>query len=290
MLKNLTTECFRGLVRQNELIEVGLTHHFDSIDVDMTDMHDRAAAMGKKFACQFLKSASIPVACFDLPFDIAAEPSQFDIQAKKIETIVDLAKEIRATRCRLEIAATGYQVYHENFELLRQRIASLADTFAVAGVSIGLMLQRDPSHRSYEYQFVQKADEILTLIKLVSKKNVGLALDTCSWTLAGGTLGSLQKITKPQWIDVQLCDPAPEASLATAAATARCLPGSNEDSICVDLVKHLAELGYEGPIAATAHPSQVGQSKPGAIGARLAEALNEILSKAGAAPAEVAAS
>ena len=290
MLKNLTTECFRGLVRQNELIEVGLTHHFDSIDVDMADMHDRAAAMGKKFACQFLKSASIPVACFDLPFDVAAEPSQFDAQTTKIEAIVDLAKEIQASRCRLEIAATGHKVYHENFELLRQRIAQLADTFAAVGVSIGLMLQRDPAQRTYEYQFLQKADEIVTLIKLVGKKNVGLALDTCSWTLAGGTLQSLCKIAKAQWIDVQLCDPAPDASSTTPAATARCLPGTNEDSICVDLVKHLAELGYEGPLAATAHPSQVGHSKPGAIGSRLAEVLNDILSKANAAPAEVTAS
>ncbi len=290
VLKNLTTECFRGLVRQNELIEVGLTQHFDSIDVDMADMHDRAAAMGKKFACQFIKSAGIPAACFDLPFDIAAEPSQYEAQSKKIETIVELAKEIRAARCRLEIAATGHKVYHENFELLRQRIASLADTFAAAGVSIGLMLQRDPAQRSHEYQFLQKADELLTLIKLVGKKNVGLALDSCSWMLAGGTLGSLCKIAKPVWIDVQLCDPVPQTSWTTAAATARCLPGTNEGSICVDLVKYLAEIGYEGPIAATAHPSQVGQSKPAAIGARLAESLNEILTKAGAAPAEVAAS
>ncbi len=290
MLKNLTMECFRGSVRQNELIEVGLTHHFESIDIDMADMHDRSAAMGKKFACQFLKSAAIPVACFDLPIDIGAETASFDAEAKRIETIVDLAKEVRATRCRLEVGSTGVKVYHENFELIRQRIANLADAFAAAGVLIGLMLQRDPSQKRFEYQFVQKADELLTLIKLVGKKNVGLALDTCSWLLAGGTLESLRKVSKPQWIDVQLCDPAPQAEWQTASTTSRCLPGTNDDSICVDLVKLLVTLGYEGPIAATAHPNNVGQSKPSAIGSRLAGALNDILDKAGATPAEVVAS
>lgn len=290
MLKNLTTECFRGLVRQNELIEVGLTHHFDAIDVDMSDMHDRAAAMGKKFACQFIKSAGIPVACFDLPLDIAAEPSQFETQAKKMEAIVDLAKEVRATRCRLEVPATGHKVYHEQFELVRQRIADLADTFAAAGVSIGLMLQRDPSQRQYEYQFAQKGEELLTLIKLIGKKNVGLALDTCSWMLGGGTTDGLHKLAKAQWIDVQLCDPAPQSSWSTATAAGRCLPGTNDDSIAADVVKRLVEIGYEGPIAATAHSSQVGATKPGEIGARLADALNEILNKAGATHAEAAAS
>lgn len=288
MIKNLTIECFRGTVRQNELIEVGLTHHFEAIDVDMADMHDRAAAMGKKFACQFIKSATIPVACFDLPIDIGAEPTNFEADLKRTMTIVDLAKEVRATRCRLEVGSTGTKVYHENFELVRQRIAEVADLFAPAGVAIGLMLQRDPAQRRYEFQFVQKADELLTLIKLVGKKNVGLALDSCSWMLTGGTLDALRKLNKAQWIDVQLCDPSPQAQWQTANANARCLPGSNESLICIDLVKHLVSIGYDGPIAATAHPSNVGQSKPSAIGARLAAVLNEILDKAGATPAAVA--
>ncbi len=290
MLKNLTMECFRGAVRQNELIEVGLTHHFETMDVDMADMHDRAAAMGKKFACQFIKSATIPVACFDLPIDIGAEAAGFDAGAKRIETIVDLAKEISATRCRLEVGSTGTKVFHENFEMIRQRIANVADAFAAAGVSVGLMLQRDPSQKRFDFQFIQKADELLTLIKLVGKKNVGLALDTCSWMLAGGTLESLLKVAKPQWIDVQLCDPAPQVDWHSATATARCLAGTHDDSICVDLVKHLVTLGYDGPIAATAHPNNIGQSKPSAIGSLLAGALNEILDKAGATPAEVVAS
>jgi sugar phosphate isomerase/epimerase len=288
MLKNLTDECFRGTTRQNELIEIALTNHFDTIDVDMGDMHDRAAAMGKKFACQFIKSATIRVGCFDLPIDVAAEQAEYDKESKRIEAIVDLAKEIRATRCRLEISSTGGKVFHENFELVRQRIAALADTFAAAGVSIGLSLQRDPSQRRYENMFVQKGDELLTLIKMVGKKNVGLALDTCSWRLGGGSLDSLRKLSATQWIDVQLCDPAPHAQWSNATATSRCLPG-NDDSFHVELIKHLAKLGYEGPIAATAHPSQLGGIKPAAMGARMAEALNGLLARAEALPAEVAA-
>jgi sugar phosphate isomerase/epimerase len=289
MQKNLTLECFRGVVRQNELIELGLTNQFDGIDVDMTDMLERATAMGKKFACQFIRSASIPVAAFDLPLEIGAEAARFEAELSKLDTILDLAKEIRATRCRLEIPATGCKVYHENFELLRQRIADLADRCAAAGVSVGLMLQRDPAQQRYDYQFVQKADEILTLIKLVGKKNVGLALDACSWRWAQGSIESLRKVPRGQWIDVQLCDPAAPSDGSTASATARCLPGTGDELFCLDLIKHLVEIGYDGPIAATAHPSQIGVAKPAAIAARLSEVLSDLLARAGAAPAEVAA-
>lgn len=288
MRKNLTIECFRGLARPNELIEIGLTHQFDSIDIDMVDMLARAAAMGKKFACQFIKSAGIPVACFDLPWDLGAEPSQFDAQLKDLDSIVDLAKEVRATRCRLEVGTTGSKVYHEQFELLRQRISELADSFAPAGVAIGLLLQRDPSIRHHEYQFIQKADELLTLIKLVGKKNVGLALDTFSWTLTGGTTAGLRKLAPSQWIDVQLCEPAPGATWATADATARSLPSPSDDSPMIEWIKYLGEIGYDGPIAVTAHPSQIGLTKPSAIGSRLAESLNDMLAKAEIAPAVVA--
>jgi sugar phosphate isomerase/epimerase len=289
VLKNLTIECFRGLVRQNELIEIGLTHHFDAIDVDINDMQERAAAMGMKFACQLIKSAGIPIACFELPLDVAAEPERYDAQRARLESIIDLAKEIRASRCRLEIPATGDRAYHETFELVRGRIAALAEPFAAAGISIGLMLQNDLSQRRGDYQFVQKADELLTLIKLVGQRNVGIALDTCSWTLAGGTIAMLHKVAAPQWVDVQLCDPAPEATLATADATVRCLPSAEDDAPSIELVRYLHELGYEGPIAATAHPSRIGQAKPAAIGARLAEVLNEILAKADSARTTVGA-
>lgn len=288
MLKNLTTECFRGAVRQNELIEVGLTNQFDSIDIDMSDMLDRAAAMGKKFACQFIKSAGIPVACFDLSWDIAAEATAYDAQLQKLETTLDLASEVGNKRCRLEIAATGSQVYHETFELVRQRIAQLAEPFAAKGIALGLMLQRDPSQRVREYQFMQKADELLTLIKLIGKKNVGLALDACSWRLAGGTLEGLRKFALGQWVDVQLCDPAPGARFADSDATARCLPDSSEDAFCVELVKHLLEIGYEGPVAVTAHPQQIGESKPALIARKLAAVLQEILGRTAPQPAEAA--
>jgi sugar phosphate isomerase/epimerase len=290
VLKNLTIECFRGSVRQNELIEVGLTNHFDSIDIDMSDMLDRAAAMGKKFACQFIKSAGIPVACFDLPWDLGAEAASYEQQLTKLDLILELAKEVGAKRCRLEVNATGSQVYHETFELIRQRIVQLAEPFTTAEISLGLTLQRDPSQRIREYQFMQKADELLTLMKMVGKKNVGLALDACAWKLTGGTLDGLRKVAKTQWIDVQLCEPAPGTRYAESDATARCLPDTVDDSYCVELVKFLAELGYEGPIAVTAHPQQVGQSKPAAIAHKLAEVLNEILGRSANASAAVTAS
>jgi hypothetical protein len=157
-------------------------------------------------------------------------------------------------------------------------------------MTLGLLLQRDPSQRVRAYQFMQKADELLTLIKLVGKKNVGLALDTCSWALAGGTLDSLRKLPKTQWVDVQLCDPAPGAQFAGSNATVRSLPDTSEDSFCVELVKWLHELQYDGPIAVTAHPQNVGQSKPAAIARRLAEVLQVILSRVANEPAAVSAS
>jgi sugar phosphate isomerase/epimerase len=276
------------MVRQNELIEAGLTHQFDSIDVDMSDMCDRAAAMGKKFACQFLKSAAIPVACFDVPLDIGAPADAYSDAASQIPTIVELASEIGAVRCRLEVGGSGFQVYHENFELVRQRIADLADAMEPAKIQFGLMLQRDPSQSRHDRQFIQKADELLTLIKVVGRPSVGLALDTCTWSLAGGSLAELKKLSPSQLVDVQLCDPAPGTDWQSAEASGRCLPSTADDSLAVQAVRWLAKAGYDGPLAVTAHPSQVAEAQSSAIGARLADTLNEILAKAGvvAAPAE----
>lgn len=273
MQKNLSKDCFSGLIPQNELIELGLTHQFDSIDLDMADMYDRAAMMGKKFACQFFKSANIKVGCFDLPLEIGGSPEEFAETLKKAATVAELAKEVGAQRCRLNIARDGEVTYHSNFERHKQQIAELADLFAQSQISIGLAISPVTGDES-AHQFVSKPDELLTLAKMVGKPNVGIVLDTGAWQQNGGTIESVRKLRKEQVVDVVLCSPGAEDR-------ARVLPVNDGAAFCVDVLKFLSESDYAGTISVSGDPSEFESAKAIDVAARLNQTYHDLCVKAG---------
>ena len=78
--------------RQNELIELALTHKYDGVEIDMNDLVGRHDTLGKEFACQFLQSARIDLGTFDLPIDFGATDADFAKQCERLETIIDLAQ------------------------------------------------------------------------------------------------------------------------------------------------------------------------------------------------------
>ncbi len=277
--KNLTRDCFTGAIRQNELIELALTHHFDSIDVDMADIFDRAEMMGKKFACQFFKSASIGVGSFQLPIEIEGDDESFAKTLEKSESIGQLAKELGSHRCRLRLRTAGNQAFHENFELHRKRIAQLADKLGEFDLSIGLMLTRGGQAQSGSFQFVKGVDELMTLVKMTAKQNVGLVLDGYMWQVCGSGLADLKKLKRPQIVDVQLADANSDGI--------RCLPNSEEGSFCVEIVRYLNDIGYDGTVAVNGSPADFDPNKPYDVAAKLSDVFDEILANAGVATESV---
>ncbi len=276
VLKNLITSCFKGSIRQNELVELALTHQFDAIDVDMADMHDRAAMMGKKFACQFFSRASIRVGTFSLPVVLGDADTTLETVVEKVKKIGELAKEIGCQRARLRIRSDGASAYHEHFETHRKQIAAIADVLGEFDVAIGLMLAPLKSaNPQASYQFVKRPDELLTLAKMVARSNVGVVIDGSTWQAAEGGRSTLAKLTVDQVVDVLLSD--------NSADQRPTLPAVDEDSFAVEVVKFLSTNGYEGTLAITGNPDDFEAATPNEVASRLNRLFDELFTKAGVA-------
>ena len=91
MYKILNSQGLGAAGRQNELIELALTHSFGGVEVDMEDLVGRHDALGKQFACQFLQSAGIDMGTFCLPINFGAEDAEYAKQIAKLDTVIDLA-------------------------------------------------------------------------------------------------------------------------------------------------------------------------------------------------------
>jgi sugar phosphate isomerase/epimerase len=279
MFKILNTRGLGVGGKQNELIELALTFGFQGVEVDMVDLVGRHDAMGKEFACQFLKAAKSPasegdansggkhltIGTFRLPFELSGTNEEFAASIEKTDTIIDLASELGAERCYVEIAPNcEHFSFQECFENHQQRLQELSEKFAASGIKIGLALQTSKSEPADgTFKFVQTAEELLTLVKAVGQDNVGVCVDTWEWALGGGTVDQLKeagfdKVTEVRYADVKA--DADRDNIKVSDRTA--LPADQADSLSAQVAAAVKEAGAELAISASTDMSTyTGESR-----------------------------
>ncbi len=251
MYKILNSQGLGVSGRQNELIELALTHKFNGVEVDMDDLVGRHDTLGKEFACQFLQSANIDVGTFELPIDLSVSDADFAGFEPKLNTIVDLAETLGAVRCYVMIRPTSdLFAFQENFEKHRSRLFELAEKFEKHNIRIGLALQAAKAQSAKgEYKFIQSAEELLTLVKTVGHKNVGLCLNSWEWIVGGGAMDQLAEIDPKLITEFRMADLSDEGNPAAIKISDRVMPGDGTDSVSQKMINYLLDAGYEGPFS-----------------------------------------
>jgi len=265
MFKILNTRGLGVGGKQNELIELALTFGFNGVEVDMVDLVGRHDAMGKEFACQFLKAAKSPaseddaasggkhltIGTFKLPIELSGTDEQYATSIAKNETIIDLATELGAERCYIEIAPNcEHFSFQECFEKHQARLQALAEQFAASGIKLGLALQTSKAEPADgTFKFVQTAEELLTLVKAVGQPNVGVCVDTWEWVLGGGTV---EQIAFDQVTEVRFADLSADANKAEIKPSDRtALPGDVADSVSFKVAQAAVASGLPVAISAS---------------------------------------
>ncbi len=265
MFKILNTRGLGVGGKQNELIELALTFGFNGVEVDMADLVGRHDAMGKEFACQFLKAAKSPasegdtasggkhltIGTFLLPIELSGTDEQYATSIAKNETIIDLASELGAERCYIEIAPNcEHFSFQECFEKHQTRLQALAEQFSASGIKLGLALQTSKAEPADgTFKFIQTAEELLTLVKSVGQPNVGVCVDTWEWALGGGTVEQLSfdQITEIRFADVKADAKKDEIKQCDRTA----LPGDVADSVSSKVAAAAVASGLPVAISAS---------------------------------------
>jgi sugar phosphate isomerase/epimerase len=251
MYKVLNSKGLGVAGRQNELIELALTHGFQGVEIDMTDLVGRHDALGKEFACQFLQSAKMDIGTFDLPINFGGTDAEFVASCEQLETIMDLAATLNAKRCRVKIEPNNETAsFQENFERHQERIEDIAGRFEEHGIRVGLYLQASTAvEADGNYKFIQTAEEILTLIKAIGHANVGLSLDTWEWVIGGGAMDQISELDLAVLSEVILSDIGADANPGSYTAADRVLPCTGGDTFSLKLCQFLKEKGYDGAMS-----------------------------------------
>jgi len=255
--------------KQNELIELALTHGFDGVEVDMADLVGRHDTLGKQFACQFLQSAKIDMGTFKLPVAIGGTDEQFNDSITKLDTILDLAQTLNAKCCYVEIGSENENyAFQECFDKHTTRLQTIAEKFASTSIKIGLSLSASSAKPADgNFKFIQTADEMLPLVKAVGQPNVGLCLDAWEWAVGGGTVDQLTAAGIATIVtEIKLADVCPKADMADIKRSHRTsLPASEADSFSLELCKATLASGADLPFSVSTDLSTYANSPRGKV-------------------------
>ncbi len=290
MFRNLSTLALGITGRQSELIELALTYGYRGVDVDMGEFSKRVDNTSVDHAARFLESAGLKVGSFDLPIDWSGDDASYTAEFERLKHVCEIASTIKAKRCVALIPPASDEIpYHENFERQRKRFHEIADVLGGHSISLAIGLQAATELRKgREYQFIYQVDDLLTLIKSISAKNVGLALDTWNWRVGGGSLEQLRDFGSERILVARLADAPEDVDMSALSATQRLVPGQGGLVDNEAMVKVLVEGGYSGPLTVFPHPSCfVGMTRD-AIVQQATEALEEIYQQVEASSGEPA--
>lgn len=264
--------------RQNEMIEMALTHKFDGIEVDMADLLGRNETMGRQFALQFLKSAKTAVGTFQLPIDVEADDAGYVKALAKLDTVCDLAKELGCHRCYLVIGAGSDRLaFHENFELHRKRLAEVAQRLADAGIRFGLALQSLAFQNNQHHKFIHTPDELLTLVRMVGHNNLGVLVDTWNWQSCGYTEEQIKSLDLKQVTESRLADIPDDVKPGSLTAEMMAMPGDSYQSLAITLVKRLCNELYTGAVSIQTHAAQFQNQNRDAVVSEITKRLDLLL-------------
>ena len=283
MYKDLNIEYLGISGRQNELIELTLSHGFNGFNLDVEQFAQQVERDGVDAARRLIDSARLRLSTFRLPVDVDTNEPDYQVQLESLKATAELAASVGCKICRAEAPPAGdVLAYHDHFELCRRRFSEVADVLAEFDVSLGLELLANNSHREGRgYSFIHTVDTLMMLLKTINMSNVGIVLDVWQWHVAGGTPDHLLALDPGDIVALELSDAETEAGDDTAAETTRRLPGETGNIDAVAYLRLLAERDFEGPVTSKAHPSQFEGLSRDAIAKKSGEAIDQVWQAAG---------
>ena len=291
MIKNFSAGSLGINGRQSELLELALTYAFDGFDIDMQDLYRRSGRTDVADATKYLTSAArayeqkgkpLDWGGFDLELDMDADEDTFTASVAALNPVADLAHDVGLSRAFITLpAATDRLPYNEYHEAQKARIAQINEVLAPREIRLGIAFQAGKElAEGKQFEFIRSVDGFKALVGDAGD-NAGYIVNTWDWMVGGGQLSDIAEIQIDKIVSVVLSSLPEDADAAAAASTDRVLPRAEDGLNHVELIRHLSENGYEGPVSPGASAVQYKGQTREAIVKEAQEAIDGIYTAAG---------
>lgn len=262
MFRNFSNSALSVSGRHSEIIELALTYGYDGMDLDLADFAKRVEVRGLDHSSRFLVSAKrrfkLRIGGGALPVRIFGSEAEYKLDLSRLQQQVDAAKAIEADRWWIFAQTVNDGMsFQENFERHRTRLTEIGEKLQPSGMKLAVAFQADKSKRPDDSSpFLSKTEELISLVKAIPSKNVGVLLDTWHWWVGGGNMDQIRELDGDRIVVVRLADVPADVDYSKIDFRARLLPGSEGVIDSVEILRILQEKGYDGPVTPYPHSSQ----------------------------------
>lgn len=274
----------RGL-NNEESIALAKEAGFQGVSFDIQEAKTLADAHGIDHVRSMFSDAGIRPANWSPP--VAWQNDEVrDAQLAELPPLAELGAELGATNITTGIMpANNDRPYDEQYAYLQERLRPFAEVLAQSGIRIGIEFISPKTLRDqFKYQFIYDMKGMLAFAKDVGTGNVGLLFDVWHHYCAHGTLEDMDVLTAE---DVQLVhtNDAPEGiPIDEQQDLVRTLPMETGVIPAPEMLRKLADIGYDGPVAAEPFSQRINDlaaTDPLAAAKETCEAQKKLFAAAG---------
>jgi sugar phosphate isomerase/epimerase len=179
-------------------------------------------------------------------------------------------------------AATDRLPYHEYFETQRDRLSQIAQALEPRGIKLGVGFKAGKELcEGKEFAFVRNVEGLVAMVSAVGSSNVGYMIDTWDWVVGDGAMDQISELPADSIVAVRLASVPEDVDTAKATSVDRVLPTMDGALDHVKLIKHLATVGFQGPVSPGASSKRYKGTTRESIVQKSQEAVDGIFKEAG---------
>jgi sugar phosphate isomerase/epimerase len=217
-----------------------------------------------------------------LPVEFRKDDAAFAAGMKQLRKLAPVAQAVGCTRCTTWLMPGHNELdYQANFKQHAERLRQAVAVLAGHGVRLGLEFVGPKTLRDrFKYPFVHNIDQVLELAEAIDpgfQAGAGLLFDSFHYYCSGATPADITGKLRDKVVYVHVNDARPGRTRDQQVDNERALPG---DTGVIDLhgfADALAEIGYDGPVAAEPFMNELAQQPASQVAARVAESIRKIL-------------
>jgi sugar phosphate isomerase/epimerase len=268
-----------------ESIDLAAKAGFDGVWFDIRRAHELATERGVDYVKDLFASKGVKPGGWGAPVrwqDDTNRDQDLELLKPLAELGVELGNPFTTTGI---MPANNERPYDEQYAFILERLKPYAEALKAAEVGLGIEFIAPKTLRDkFKYQFIYSMPDMLKLGEAVGTGNVGVLFDVWHHYTAHGTLEEMDLLTKDNVFVVHVNDAPKGLEIDEQQDLSRTLPMETGVIPAPEMIKRLAEIGFEGPVIAepfSARINDLAATDPEAAATETRESITKLFAAAG---------